>query len=316
MSGRNASSFLLDLFYRTTSGEKRILSSSFLGLQDDWNKYVIFGSVNSLLKGYNQRIVETPTYIEIWDYEKPVIYSVEENEKQKSNLDWLEEEKRTFDDLTAQGQYDSLKRKQKHYKQMRFEIARLIDTNFDEQTKFLTLTFKQNITDLDYSNNEFKKFIKRLNYRIYKSKKSQIKYIATWEKQERGAIHYHIILFQFPFIKKADLTRIWSHGFIQINKTDVDSIENRGRYISKYFAKDLELKEHKKKAFFKSQNLQLPKEIKQLTNNIYETKNNHVIYEHTYIRKSPVFANERMGNEIEFEESKVRYRKMKRLRGR
>ncbi len=41
---------------------------------------------------------------------------------------------------------------------------------------------------------------------------------------------------------------------IKINRIDVDSknIENRGRYLSKYFGKDLDLKEHKKKAFFKS----------------------------------------------------------------
>lgn len=54
---------------------------------------------------------------------------------------------------------------------MRFEIARLVDTNFDNQTKFLTLTFKENIQDIEYANNEFKKFIKRLNYDLYKTKK-------------------------------------------------------------------------------------------------------------------------------------------------
>lgn len=64
--------------------------------------------------------------------------------------------KQTFDDLTAQGQYDSLKRKQKHYKNQRFVVARLIDMNLDNQTKFLTLTFKKNITDIAYTNSEFK----------------------------------------------------------------------------------------------------------------------------------------------------------------
>lgn len=55
--------------------------------------------------------------------------------------------------------------------------------------------------------------------------------------------------------------------------------------------------------------------MKQLTDNSYEIKNNYVIYEHTYIRKSPVFTNERIGNEMEFEESKVRYRKVKKVKG-
>ena len=83
----------------------------------------------------------------------------------------LLKKKKTYDELSAQGQYDSLKRKQKHYQSMRFEIARLVDTNFDNQTKFLTLTFKENIQDIEYANNEFKKFIKRLNYDLYKTKK-------------------------------------------------------------------------------------------------------------------------------------------------
>lgn len=47
---------------------------------------------------------------------------------------------------------------------------------------------------------------------------------------------------------------MWTHGFIKINRIDVEIRENRGRYLSKYFGKDLELKEHKKKAFFTSQN--------------------------------------------------------------
>ena len=122
---------------------------------------------------------------------------------------------------------------------MRFEIARLVDMNFDNRSKFLTLTFRENIQDIAYANNEFKKFIKRLNYELYHTKKANLKYLATWEN--------HIILFDFPFISVNRLTTIWGHGFVKINKIDVDSIENRGRYISKYFDKALDLKEHKKK---------------------------------------------------------------------
>lgn len=76
-----------------------------------------------------------------------------------------------------------------------------------------------------------------------------MKYIATWEKQKRGAIHYHVIFFDFPFVAKEKLQDLWTYGFIKINRIDVDSMENRGRYLSKYFGKDLELKEHKKRHF-------------------------------------------------------------------
>jgi len=37
--------------------------------------------------------------------------------------------------------------------------------NFSPKDKFLTSTFADNITDVTYANNEFRKFIKRLNRR-------------------------------------------------------------------------------------------------------------------------------------------------------
>lgn len=272
-----------------------------------------------MFAGYNQKVIETPTYIEIWEYEQPIFYKkAQELETKKESPDWLKEKetRKHFDELNAQGQYDSLKRKQKHYKTKRFDIARLIDTNFDKQTKFLTLTFKENIEEIEYTNSEFKKFIKRLNYQLYKTKKAQIRYLATWEKQKRGAIHYHIILFQFPYIPHKQLLALWGHGAVRINKIDVDNVENRGRYVSKYFDKDLELKEHKKKAFFKSQNLKSPKETKKLANTAYDTSNQQVLFTKEYTKKKPIFFTEwnlyqHREPQISFEESKVKYTKIK-----
>lgn len=91
------------------------------------------------MKAYNQKIIETPTYLEIYAYEaiitpKQKTENIETNPKRKKELAWLYEEENTitdkrknYDELSAQRQYDSLKRKQKHYQNMRYEIARLID---------------------------------------------------------------------------------------------------------------------------------------------------------------------------------------------
>ena len=49
------------------------------------------------------------------------------------------------------------------------DIRRLINSNSDVLTIFLTLTFKENVTDLDYCHNEFKKYIKRLKYNYRKN---------------------------------------------------------------------------------------------------------------------------------------------------
>ena len=193
---------------------------------------------------YNTKIIETPTTKEVYIYENPIFsHSLEKADLEKTS------KRKTFAEMSAHKQYDSLKRKQKHYEQTRWEIARIVDCNFNNQTKFVTLTFKENIQDITVTNKEFKNFIQRLNYSLYHTKTQLLKYIATWEKQKRGAIHYHVIFFDFPYIAKEKLQDLWSHGFIKINRIDVDSKENRGRYLSKYFGKDLDVKEHKKKAF-------------------------------------------------------------------
>ena len=69
----------------------------------------------------------------------------------------------------------------------------------------------------------------------------------------------------------------------------MDSLENRGRYISKYFDKDLDLKEHKKKAFFKSHNLKMPSVTKQLVDQPFDATNQDVLYTNEYLVRRPIF---------------------------
>ena len=119
--------------------------------------------------------------------------------------------------------YSSLRR-------TRSRITRLINSNDDIRT-FITLTFKENITDLFVANDIFKKFIKRL-----KRKFPKLKYLAVPEFQKRGAVHYHILV-NIEYLENDKLADIWEQGFVMINK--VRHINNLGMYISKYIGKDL-----------------------------------------------------------------------------
>ncbi|MGO5030157.1 hypothetical protein [Candidatus Agathobaculum pullicola] len=93
------------------------------------------------------KIIETPTSIEVWEYlDKPVIHTVKTEKEKKKELD-IQEYK---EEKNASEHYDALKRKQKHYENMRWVLARIIDCNFDDKTKFMTLTFKENIDDVAY----------------------------------------------------------------------------------------------------------------------------------------------------------------------
>jgi hypothetical protein len=87
----------------------------------------------------------------------------------------------------------------------------------------LTLTFAENITDLKKANYEFTKFIRRLNYETNRIegkdlKQSNLKYLAVYELQNRGAIHYHMIFFNLPYIKNIynKMRDIWGQGRIMV----------------------------------------------------------------------------------------------------
>lgn len=263
------------------------------------------------VRTYNVKIIETPTYIEVYEYDNPIFSIKSVEEKSSNSLEWIDSkiEKREFDELGNSEKYDSLRRKQKHYEAMRWEIARIVDCNFDSSTKFVTLTFKENVTSIDFCNHEFKNFILRLNRRL-KKKGQKSKYIATWEKQKRGAIHYHVIFFSFGYIKKLTLEEIWGNGYVKINRVDVDSAENRGRYLSKYFSKDLELKEHKKKAFFKSQNLKTPRIRKITSSQPIDFSKENIVFTKNYTRKVLDFK-EFNGETSFFKTGIVHYTKIK-----
>lgn len=121
----------------------------------------------------------------------------------------------------------------------RNEVRRAITANFDNKSKFVTLTFnneaKHDITDVKACNKEFSLFIKRLKYKY-----PDLKYLAVIEFQDkngRGAVHYHMIC-NLPFIENKTLSDIWDNGFIKI--TSIHHVDNVGAYIIKYMTADLD----------------------------------------------------------------------------
>lgn len=110
-------------------------------------------------------------------------------------------------------------------------VRRLILANFDNDSKFVTLTFKENLIDLDEANKRFKRFIQRLRYKY-----QTFKYLAVIEFQERGAVHYHMIS-DLPYIRNKELAEIWKEGFVKIN--NITHVDNVGAYMIKYMVKDL-----------------------------------------------------------------------------
>lgn len=132
---------------------------------------------------------------------------------------------------------------------------RLALMNFGSGDKFITLTFKENVTDIIFADEEFKKFIKRFKYKFNLDK---LKYIAVREFQKRGAIHYHMLCdWDFDFTCEEQIRdyerllgeKIWSHGFVDIKQ--MNHVDNVGAYLIKYMTKNVA------KCFFKGRKIYL-----------------------------------------------------------
>lgn len=85
-------------------------------------------------------------------------------------------------------------------------LVRTVNANANQYgknltSKFLTLTFAEDVRDLEVANKEFTGFVRRLNYHFYKKRVNKLKYTAVWELTEKGRIHYHVIFYNLPFIK-------------------------------------------------------------------------------------------------------------------
>lgn len=252
-------------------------------------------------KYYNTKIIET-SFTEIYEYEEVIGYGFT-NPVNEKNLEYIKFEEASYEEKSKR-----VERMKKYHKNERWELGRLIDANFDDRTSFLTLTFKENIDDIQKTNYEFNKFIKRLNYKIYKTKKAKLKYIGVWELQKRGAIHYHIVLFSVPKIPYKELKAIWPHGSVNIKKIDVDQRENIGRYISKYFEKNMDdpkllVKFMNKKRVFKSKNLKQPKVRLELNDEWKTFSDDEVLFRKTYRGFKKVGE--------EYQEYRIRYTKLK-----
>jgi hypothetical protein len=124
---------------------------------------------------------------------------------------------------------------------------------------FLTLTFWDNVTDLDFAHNEFKNFIRRLSYEIRGRKETFLKYVSVVEFQDRGAIHYHVVFFNLPFMDRIyDKFRIlWTCGSSNIKA--IKNTKNIGRYMCKYLTKANNWdKLQGRKSYFVSDGLKTP----------------------------------------------------------
>jgi len=194
---------------------------------------------------YNQKLIISGPYIELYEYEKALRRDF--TRKKAGKPDPIQTEVDTNINPERSTKPKSTSKRKDSISRTRNEIRRLVNSNPDF-SKFYTLTFKENVTDVRTANKQFNKFIMRMEYRYEK-----FKYIAVIEFQKRGAVHYHFLC-NLPFIDWAEIEKVWGLGFIKIKRAE--KVTNLGAYFCKYLNKDMTDKRlFNKKKYFCSKNL-------------------------------------------------------------
>jgi len=196
--------------------------------------------------GYNVKVLVSGHIIEVYEYADTNWRGLMQSAKSSPA-------KISFDNLEDSMLEDKLNSRGKSNIRARNTLRRLALANFSNKSKFLTLTFRENVTDLTEANKEFKKFIRKLKTQI-----GTFKYLAVIEFQKRGAIHYHVLL-DIKYTRAKQLEEYWGNGFIKINR--IDHVDNIGAYVVKYMTKtDADERLIGKKMYQCSRNLERPRE--------------------------------------------------------
>lgn len=127
----------------------------------------------------------------------------------------------------------------------------IINTNITDYKKvlFITLTYKENMTDSQKLYQDVRKFHQKLKRWLKKNNlPCQFEVISTTECQARGCYHQHnlyIFKCNAPFIPNDTLAKIWGHGFTKTKS--LKNVDNIGMYLTAYLT-DLDLSEELSKS--------------------------------------------------------------------
>jgi hypothetical protein len=228
---------------------------------------------------FKNKVITSGNMIEIIRYEKLIKTGDDRKQKKSETPDWIIEEMKGVKEKESE---ESIQKR--NGKRARMNLMRLAEANARHQwkdhegkharLKFMTLTYKANVTDLEKANKDFEKFTKRLTYHVSGEKKAFLKYLAVVEFQERGAIHYHVLFFNLPYIDVKEIAKVWGFGDgekggVKIN--ECKNVDNIGAYLIKYMGKTMDQADAKtrrdkdKKRYFSSRGLIKP-EVKYYRN--------------------------------------------------
>jgi len=142
------------------------------------------------------------------------------------------------------------------------KIRYLVNNNFTGKRNelFVTLTYKENMTDNKRLYTDTKNFMKKIRYKYKKT--TDIDYLSIVEPQGRGAWHVHMLIrfnrLNSVFVPFNEISEMWGHGDVTVDR--LDGIDNIGAYLSAYLA-DVELTEENLSVAFREESKVVEKEL-------------------------------------------------------
>ena len=184
---------------------------------------------------------------------------------EKHNLEFKKERKRQF--KLAKNENERLARSERRTKS---RIREILKNNLDRNDWFLTLTYAENMQDYEKANKMFNYWANT------KNKDRDLKYLCIKELQDRGAIHYHLILFDTDDV--FGLAKSWTYGRTHFRPILDKNIGRISNYLTKYFDKDKnQLIYNGKRIFTTSQNLKQTYRVSKYLWNYVMKKHNYDI---------------------------------------
>lgn len=198
-----------------------------------------------LVKRSKARIVVSGNIVEEYRYEREYLFNLAPSKARTAEND--APRRNTTD------------KRDDHILRARRMIRRLIDANVDGLPIFVTYTFARNVRTLEEANPKFTAHVKELQRRYGK-----VRYLCVPEFQKRGAVHYHVIYFNLPYIPKIKqvMNDLWPHGWSQVRA--IRKVKRIGLYVAKYLQKGVDDRRTRgRKSYFTSRELIRPYEIRE-----------------------------------------------------
>ena len=211
-------------------------------------------------KLYNCKIVECGSFIQVYYYANSRIKNLNKEDNVDLSLKKIDIEVETSNKTKSKKFTNHIE--DKNITRSKLQCQRIAKANMEYWETFITLTFADNVTDIDVANKRFRYFVDKIR-RI----KKDFRYICVPEYQERGAVHYHLLtnisindklMYEQKDNPKFKHIKYWSEGFTRVDNIKGDIKKIIG-YISKYMTKDADDRLFGRRRFFYSQNCLVPK---------------------------------------------------------